>query len=556
MILASDEQIRAYTELGCWGTKTLLEDFKEHVRKTPDREALVDPGNKEALLGVPPERITYAELARAVDGTASALAAAGIGKDDIVIVQLPNCWELAMLYLAVARTGAAISPIPIQWRSKELAYVADLTRAKAFITVESFHGFRHLAMGREVQAKVPSLSRIFSYEDLRKMIAEPADPGLDAVPIDANDIFTICWTSGTEAQPKGCPLSHNNWRCQSDMAAAAGMEAGDILLTAGPLVNMGAVGTVLMPWILLGGTIVLHHPFEPMLLLQQLVEEEINYTLLVPAVLNLLLKHPAAADVDLSHIRAITVGSAPPSLWSMQEFKKRWNIDIGNIWGQNEGTGFISGVRDVPDINLRVDHFPRYGVEGHEWSIPMAQFVRLKIVDPDGNELTEDGAVGELLYKGPNNIAGYFGRPDLNETAFDADGFLKTGDLFQIKGKLHLKFYDRAKDIIIRGGLNISAQEVENLILAHPDVQDAAAIGMPDDDLGERTCVYVVPNPGKTVTLEGIVAFMKEQGSAVYKLPERLEVVEAIPRNPVGKIVKKALRKDIAEKLAAKEGAP
>ena len=553
MILASEDQIRAYTELGCWGRKTLLEDFQAHARRTPGREALVDPPNKEALLGTPPERVTYEDLARAVDGTASALAASGVGKDDIVIVQLPNCWELAMLYLAVARSGATLSPIPVQWRSKELAYVAELTEAKAFITAEAFHGFKHLSMGREVQAKVPSLCHVFSYEDLRKMIREPADATrLDAVPIDANDIFTICWTSGTEAQPKGCPLSHNNWRCQSDMAAAAGMEPDDTLLTAGPLVNMGAVGTVLVPWILLGGKIVLHHPFEPMLLLQQLVQEKINYTLLVPAVLNLLLKHPAAADVDLSHIRAITVGSAPPSLWSMQEFKKRWNIDIGNIWGQNEGTGFISGVRDVPDINLRVDHFPRYGVEGHPWSIRMAQFVQTKIIGPEGNDLSEHDAVGELLYKGPNNIPGYFRRPDLNETAFDEEGFLRTGDLFQVKGKLHLKFYDRAKDIIIRGGMNISAQEVENLILAHPDVQDAAAIGMPDDNLGERTCAYVVPRPGKTVTLESLVAFMKEQGSAVYKLPERVEVVQAIPRNPVGKIIKKELRKDIAEKLAAK----
>ncbi len=555
MILASPKQIKTYTEMGCWGDKTLLEDFKANVRRSPDREALVDPPNKEALLGLPPERITYAQLDRAVEGTAAALAAAGVGKDDIVIVQLPNCWELAMLYLAVARTGAIISPIPIQWRSKELSYVAELTGAKAFITLESFHGFEHLAMGRQVQAKLPSLRLIFSYEDLRKMITERPNPDLDKVPIDANDIFTICWTSGTEAQPKGCPLSHNNWRCQSDMAAAAGMEPGDILLTAGPLVNMGAVGTVLMPWILLGGTVVLHHPFDPMVLLGQLVEEKIQYTLLVPAVLNLLLKHPAAAEVDLSHIRSITVGSAPPSLWSMQEFKKRWNIDIGNIWGQNEGTGFISGVRDVPDINLRVDHFPRYGVEGVTWSIPMAQYVRTKIIGPDGEELTEDGAIGELYYKGPNTIAGYFRRPDLNETAFDDEGYLRTGDLFQIKGDRYLKFYDRAKDIIIRGGLNISAQEVENLILAHPDVQDAAVVGMPDENLGERSCAYVVPRPGKTVTLEKIVEFMREQGCAVYKLPERLEVLETIPRNPVGKILKKALREDIAGKIAKeKEG--
>ena len=154
MILASEERIRAYTESGCWGTKTLLEDFNEQARRSPERTALVDPRNKENLLGAAPERVTYAELARAVDGTASALMASGGGKDDIVIVQLPNCWELAMLYLAVARTGATISPIPLQWRSKELAYVAELTEAKAFITVQSFHDFKHVEMGREVQAKV------------------------------------------------------------------------------------------------------------------------------------------------------------------------------------------------------------------------------------------------------------------------------------------------------------------------------------------------------------------------------------------------------------------
>jgi non-ribosomal peptide synthetase component E (peptide arylation enzyme) len=550
MILASKDQIKAYTGKGCWVSRTLIEDFEHNARQMPDRTAVVDPLNKEALLGEPPDRVTYADFARAVDGTATALMASGIGKDDIVLVQLPNCWELAMLYLAIAKTGAVISPAPLLWRSKELTYVAELTEAKAMITVEIFHNFDHLSMAKEIQQKIPSLKHLFSYADLRQMTEETPDPRLNSVPLDANDIFTICWTSGTEAQPKGCPLSHNNWRCQSELAVAGGMQPKDVLLTAGPLVNMGAVGTVLVPWLILGGTIVLHHPFEPKLLLQQLVEEKVNYTLLVPAVLNLILKHPEVANFDLSAIRTITVGSAPPSLWSMEEFKKRWNIDIGNIWGQNEGTGFVSGVKDVPDIARRVDQFPRYGAKGRRWSIPVSEFIQTKIVDPLGNELTEDDAVGELLYKGPNIIAGYFRRPDLNEKAFDADGFLKTGDLFQIKGDLHVKFFDRAKDIIIRGGLNISAQEVENMILAHPDVQDAAAIGMPDENLGERTCVYVVPNSGRTVTLESVVAFMKERGVAVYKFPERLEIVETIPRNPVGKILKKELRKDIAEKLS------
>jgi non-ribosomal peptide synthetase component E (peptide arylation enzyme) len=237
----------------------------------------------------------------------------------------------------------------------------------------------------------------------------------------------------------------------------------------------------------------------------------------------------------------------------MEEFKKRWNIDIGNIWGQNEGTALVSSVADVPDMKVRVDHFPRYGAPGVEWSTPMAKFIQLKVVGPDGSELKEDGAVGELLYRGPNVIPGYFKRPDLNETAFDENGYFRTGDLFMIAGDRYLKFFDRAKDIIIRGGYNISAQEIENIMLAHPAVQDVAAVGMPDENLGERVCLYVVTKPGKTITLDDVVDYMKQQGVATYKLPERLEVVEAIPRNPVGKVLKKELRRDIRRRLGISE---
>lgn len=549
MILASPERITEYTTKGCWGSRTLLDDFKQHARNTPDATAIVDPLNKEDLLGTIPERMCYADFDRAVEATASALRAEGIDKDDIVLVQLPNCWELAMLYLAIARAGGVISPMPMQWRSKEIAYVADLTQAKAMITVNQFHGFGHRAMAEEVRQKVPSLKRIYTYEDLRLMIREKPDPGLSIVRVDADDVFTICWTSGTEAQPKGCPLSHNNWRCQAAVALASGMQPGDVMLTAGPLVNMASVGTVYVPWLRFGGTVVLHHPFDPQLLLKQMVQERIQYTLLVPAVVNLILKHPAAQGVDLSSVRVITVGSAPPSLWAMEEFKKRWNVEIGNIWGQNEGTALVSGVQEVPDMKIRVDHLPRYGAAGVEWATPMARFIQTKVVSPDGRELTEDGAVGELLYRGPNVIPGYFKRPDLNAEAFDSEGYFRTGDLFQIAGDRYLKFFERAKDIIIRGGYNISAQEVENVLLAHPAVQDVAAVGMPDENLGERTCVYVVPKPGQMVTLESLTAYMKEQGVATYKLPERLEVVEAIPRNPVGKILKKELRRDIRKKM-------
>ncbi len=550
MILASKKAIEEYTAAGCWGTRTLLDDFRDHAASMPDHVAIVDPLNKEVLLGRPPERLSYRDLARAVEGTASALAAAGIGKDDIVLVQLPNCWELAMLYLAIARAGAIISPVPMQWRSRELGYVAELTAAKALVTVDTFHGFGHMAMAKEIQAASTALKMLFSYTEIRAMAGTGPDAGLDRVRVEANDIFTICWTSGTEAQSKGCPLSHNNWRCQAALASSAGIGPGDTLLTAGPLVNMGAVGTVFAPWLLNGGTMVLHHPFEPLLLLKQMMEEKVQYTLLVPAVLNLILKHPAAKGIDLGGLKSITVGSAPPSLWAMEEFEKRWSVAMGNIWGMNEGTGIVSGVKDIPDITRRVDQFPRYGAKGFTWSVPLTNLIRTKLVDGAGVPVEGMDAVGELLYRGPNVMPGYFRRPDLNERAFDAEGFFRTGDLFQVKGAQYLKFFDRVKDIIIRGGNNISAQEVENLLVGHPAILEVAVIAMPDEQLGERVCVYAVPRPGETLTLEGIVEFMKKAGVATYKLPERLEVVAAIPRNPVGKALKSQLRAELAARMS------
>lgn len=551
MILASEDLIRDYTQSGHWGTQTLLDDLREHVKNIPDQTAIIDPMDKMELLGNPPERPTYAELGRAVDGVATALMNAGIGKDDIVVVQLPNCWELVMLYLAAARAGAVISPLPMQWRSKGAEYVSGLTKAKAFITPETFHNFEHMAMAKVVGQSAPSLKHFFTYSDIRRMIDKAPSPDLNQIPQDANDIFSLCWTSGTEAEPKGCPLSHNNWRCQSGiMVDAAGLRTGDIIMTAAPAVNMTFVATAMVPSILIGGSLVLHHPFHPVFFLTQMIEEKINCLCLVPAVMNLLLNHPAVADMDLSSIRFIGVGSAPPSLWAMDEFKKRWDIDVGNIWGQNEGTGLFSSAQDIPDMNIRVDHLPRYGY-GHKWSASLADHIKTKIVDPEGNELTEPESVGELLYRGPNVMPGYFKRPDLTEKTIDADGFLRTGDLFQVRDEKHIKFFDRAKDIIIRGGYNISAQEVENMLLAHPKVVEAAAVAMPDDVLGERTCVYVVPAPEQTITLEEVVSFMKEEGIATYKLPERLELIDAIPRNPVGKILKTELRKDIGQKMAA-----
>lgn len=550
MILTSQESIVKYTKLGIWSEKTLIDYFKSHVKETPDRICVVDPYDRETLTGIKPERLTYKEFDKAVDATAKSLLDMGIGKDDIVMVQLPNIWELAMLYFAIARAGAIITPVPVLWRKAELQYVARHTGAKAFITISFFNSFDHSGLAEMLKDELSTLKYVLPLDEIRRMSRNGVSSGrLEQISIDANDVFTICWTSGTEAQPKGCPLSHNNWKGIMAAQEPAGIRPGDVLLTAGPLVNMGSVGTVFVPWIVLGGTMVLHHPFNPTAFMQQMIREKVNYTLLVPAVVNMIAKHPQADTFDLSATRTITVGSASPSLWSAQEFKRRWGIDIGNIWGQNEGTGIVSGIRDVPDLKIRVNHFPQFGKPGSHWKSSCAKFIEVKVIDHEGNELTKAGETGELVYKGPGVMAEYFRNPEVTEKSFTKDGFFKTGDRFMVKENDLVSFYDREKDIIVRGGSNISAQEIENYIFSHVKVKDAAVVSMPDERLGEKVCAYVVPVPGEQVLLSDLTALFDEKGVAKYKWPERVEMIGSIPRNPVGKILKNILREDIRRKI-------
>ncbi len=550
MILEKEERIRENTEKGYWRREeTFLDDFKRNARWYPERVALVDPPNKESLVGLKPERLTYKELDRAVDAVATAFLEMGVKKDDVIIMQLPNTWELAMLYLAIARAGATASPMPIQWRKKDLGYMGNLTKAKIFITVEEFHGFKHLEMGKKMQSELTDLKHVISLGELKEIAGRKSDSKrLDEIKVDPNDIFWLEWTSGTEAEPKACPMSHNNWYAQSNLFLELyECRMGDIILEPAPLVNMTSA-TQYFPWLRTAGTLVLHHPFDAEICIQQLIQEKVNRAILVPAMLTMVLKHPKVDEFDLSAMRTLVTGSAPPALFALQEFKRRWGIEIVNNWGQNEGTNLISGpVTSSMEERL---NFPQFGKKGEKW--PCEAFfggIETKIVDETGKELTKPGEVGELLYKAPSVIPCYFKQPEMTKAAFEPDDFFHTGDLFKIEKNNFVCFFDRMKDIIIRGGFNISAQEVENAVLAHPKVKDAAAVAIPDEVMGEKTCICVVPKKGETITLEDIVSLMKQQGFATYKLPERLEIIDEVPRNPVGKVLKKNLREDLKKKL-------
>jgi acyl-CoA synthetase (AMP-forming)/AMP-acid ligase II len=543
MILHRAELIDEFTSQGLWSEHhTLLDDVEHAAATVPDRVAYSDPPNRHDLIGSEPLSLTWAEMQEAADGLATALIELGLERDDVVIVQSPNVVELPLLYVAVSRAGGIISPVPMQWRSKDIGYVAELTGSRFLIAPESFKSHRPLDDARRWQ-EGSSVERLVDLADVMRLArTAPRHDLLDERRPGPNDIFTLCWTSGTESQPKGCPLSHNNWNFAGPalIKSLSLQEGSHRQVAAAPVTNMLGVCLTITVNLKLAGSVVLHHPLDLDLLIDQINEQRTQFLILPPAILRQLLNAPDSSGLDLSSVDSIMTGGSPPSASLIEGYKSRWGVEIVNGWGMNEGAGLWAGPSDVPDADMRSTHLPWYGLPGHDWPSGISG-LRYKVVDENGQEKTQPGDVGELRVRAPLTFPGYFNRPDL--TPFDEDGYLHTGDLFLIKEGGFLSYYDRKKDIIIRGGFNVSAAEVENLVIGAPGVADCAAVGVPDEELGERVCIVVVPrDPAAPPSLADILAYLRASGLAVYKLPEFIEYRTELPRNPVGKLLKREIR--------------
>lgn len=552
MRVHSDETIAEYESAGVWGDETLFDTLGDTIDAHPERTAVVDPPDAEAVIGRPPVELTYQELDSAIDAVARALSGAGVSRDDVVVFQLPNTWELVVLLLAVNKMGGIGSPVPVEWRRRELTHVLDHTDAVLYIGAPAHDKTPSMDLVSDVCTTVAGdefgaidMRTAEWVRNARHQNVEPSVPETSVV--GANEVFNLQWTSGTTADPKACPMTHNNWQC-NQAPALCDIDAGDTILGTPPLVNMTGIGVTVIPWLLTRGTLRLHHPLDLDLLIKQLESGTVDFTILVPTVLNRILKHEEVDSFDFTGVDTIVTGSAAPAEWVLQEFTDRWDIDITNIWGQNEGTWIVSAPRTTP-LERRHTDFPLLSPD-RNWGIdhpPTANHTEVKLVDPStGDPIDPEsaGIVGELAFRGPITMAGYYRDPDRTDEAFDEDGYFLTGDLFETTGEGYVRFVDRKKDVIVRGGHTISAKEVENCAISHPAIEDAAAVGIPDPDLGERTCLFVVPAGGTRPTLAEIQAHLDET-LARYKWPERLECVEEIPRNPVGKVCKAKLRDQI-----------
>jgi len=582
MILVAQHTIDEYTQRGWWGTTTLWDLFVRHVADRPDAEAVIDAPNRADFAHGAPQRLSWSQLADAVDRFCRLLLDTGVRRDERVLMQLPNGVEQYIVYLACARLGIVITPVPVQYREHELEHIVAHTQAAAVVTFTRIGkpdtGHATAAMVCAMRARHTGLRAILAwgddvgpeFVDIGRYTAIPMtdtdrqrvqQAEADAA-VTANDVFTICWTSGTEARPKGVPRSHNEWL----VVAPSIIEAGQIraharLLNPFPLVNMAGLSTAIAAWLVIGGTVVQHHPFSLPVFLQQIRDERIDYTVAPPAVLNMLLQNTALLEgIDFKRLSRIGSGSAPLSEWMVRGFAEQFGVQIINYFGSNEGAALAGNHIDLPDPGDRATFFPRAGVPGFDWSVSTTRKVRTRLVDLDsGEDIMQAGRVGELRFTGPTIFSGYYNAPELSARAFDEQGYYKTGDLFEIAGdrKQFYRYAGRSKDLVIRGGMNISAEEIEGLLQACPGVREVAVVGVPDDILGEKVCACIVVQERHRIVLGDIVAYLRtEKHVAAYKLPEYLMPLAAMPRNPVGKILKTELRAQAKALLAAHKEMP
>lgn len=557
MIVDTIERISEFHQKGWWSSETITDYLNSNLAENPDRLCVADAPNRAAFTDGEPMRLTWTELKQKVDNLAGSLVEIGIKKDDVIMMQLPNIVEAVVTYLAIARIGAIISPLAPQFRTSELRSTMSMTEPKAYITTNNFNNFNFVDMVLSVKAEIPTLETIISLGDnlpegilsLTALMEKPFDAKLlqeygANTKVTGDDIFTICWTSGTESDPKGVPRSYNHWKAIAwVLTETSDIYKGNRLLLGFPLINMASIAGNFYPWLTENGCLFLHQPFDLKVFFQQVREEKINNVTLPPPLLNTLLNNEALlAQLDLSSVKSIRTGAAPVTPFMFKGFQDK-GIYVIQSFGSNEGVALMSTTKDFIDPEIRAMYWPRWGVDGIEASFECAQQVQSKIIDEYGQEIKETGVTGELCFKGATIFAGYYKRPDLTEKAFDKDGYFKTGDAFSIEGENgeFYKYQGRLKDIIVRGGFNISAQELENIIIEHPRVAEVAIVGYPDEVMGEKICAVVVPAQGETIGLEEVLDTVKDL--AKFKWPEKLMVVDTLPRNNLGKVLKRDLRK-------------
>ncbi|EFM2445599.1 medium-chain fatty-acid--CoA ligase [Escherichia coli] len=535
--LTFNEQRRAaYHQQGLWGDASLADYWQQTARAMPDKIAVVD--NHGASY-------TYSALDHAASCLANWMLAKGIESGDRIAFQLPGWCEFTVIYLACLKIGAVSVPLLPSWREAELVWVLNKCQAKMFFAPTLFKQTRPVDLILPLQNQLPQLQQIVGVDklapatsslSLSQIIADNT-PLTTAITVHGDELAVVLFTSGTEGLPKGVMLTHNNiLASERAYCARLNLTWQDVFMMPAPLGHAtGFLHGVTAPF-LIGARSVLLDIFTPdaclALLEQQRCTCMLGATPFVYDLLNLLEKQPA----DLSALRFFLCGGTTIPKKVARECQQH-GIKLLSVYGSTESSPHA--VVNLDDPLSRFMHTDGYAAAG----------VEIKVVD-DARKTLPPGYEGEEASRGPNVFMGYFDEPELTARALDEEGWYYSGDLCRMDEAGYIKITGRKKDIIVRGGENISSREVEDILLQHPKIHDACVVAMPDERLGERSCAYVVLKaPHHSLSLEEVVAFFSRKRVAKYKYPEHIVVIEKLPRTASGKIQKFLLRKDIMRRL-------
>ncbi|WP_448157795.1 medium-chain fatty-acid--CoA ligase [Escherichia coli] len=535
--LTFNEQRRAaYRQQGLWGDASLADYWQQTARAMPDKIAVVD--NHGASYN-------YSALDHAASCLANWMLAKGIESGDRIAFQLPGWCEFTVIYLACLKIGAVSVPLLPSWREAELVWVLNKCQAKMFFAPTLFKQTRPVDLILPLQNQLPQLQQIVGVDklapatsslSLSQIIADNT-PLTTAITTHGDELAAVLFTSGTEGLPKGVMLTHNNiLASERAYCARLNLTWQDVFMMPAPLGHAtGFLHGVTAPF-LIGARSVLLDIFTPdaclALLEQQRCTCMLGATPFVYDLLNVLEKQPA----DLSALRFFLCGGTTIPKKVARECQQL-GIKLLSVYGSTESSPHA--VVNLDDPLSRFMHTDGYAAAG----------VEIKVVD-DARKTLPPGCEGEEASRGPNVFMGYFDEPELTARALDEEGWYYSGDLCRMDEAGYIKITGRKKDIIVRGGENISSREVEDILLQHPKIHDACVVAMPDERLGERSCAYVVLKaPHHSLSLEEVVAFFSRKRVAKYKYREHIVVIEKLPRTASGKIQKFLLRKDIMRRL-------
>jgi cyclohexanecarboxylate-CoA ligase len=538
MALSEDFEMRraAMVAMAAWRDETLLDHFSRNVAATPEKVALVA---RRTETGVE-TRLSYRELDRLSDRVAIGLRRRGIGEGDVVSFQLPNWWEFTVLHLACLKLGAVSNPLMIIFRERELSFMLGLAESKVFVVPASFRNVDRAAVAKNVQTALPSLQHVLvvdgdganSFEDLwRAEISEAEIAQLKSRRLSPDAVIELLYTSGTTGEPKGVMHTSNTMLANLEpFAERLHLSAADIIHMPSPMAHqLGFMYGLVLP-AMLGATAILQDIFDPAEMARQIRQEGATFTMGATPFLSDLADYVERTGLGTPTLRIFVSAGAPIPRALVAKAKSLLGASIISGWGMSENGAVTTTRPEDPDEKVTsTDGLALPGME-------------VRVVDGSGKPATwgEDGA---LQVRGCSNFVGYLKRPGLANIS--AEGWFDTGDIARMDEDGYIRIAGRLKDIVIRGGENIPVVEVEGLLFRHPAIATVAIVGYPDPRLGERACAFVTLKDGASLTFGEMTAFLKAQKLTPQYFPERLEILEDLPRTPSGKIQKFRLREAV-----------